>query len=198
MRTHLPVLAEGILVLIVGLWFLAVSRGSPATEKYQSLRETIDRLAALAAKDPAALTKEAEAFAKTHDSLQEIMNLFKRRSQTGKGGWGIGPTPTGRSDDGIEARIENLARKGPLTDQITRDADVLVQMSYRTAAIGEIARFKAPKKESEKEWKECASLLVKEALELAKALAAKDDRAVKEAAGRISASCRNCHGKFRD
>ena len=201
MRSNVRVLTVSTLVLATGLGFLVLLCGSRADEE-KGLRSAIDKMAASATQNPTAMQKEAEVFIKTHDSLEEVMNLFKKRTKEGKGGWGIGATATGQSDDGIEVRVQNLSRRAPSADVLAKDADALVQMSYRIAVIGEIAMVKAPtKKEADKDpkdWKEFATDMVKESLALAKACAAKDPKSVKQAASKLNECCSNCHGKFRD
>ena len=95
MRTH-KVLAVGAAVLAAGLVFLAV--GQAADDK--GPREDVDKLAGVAAKTPADLQKEADAYAKNLDSIEDVMNLMKKRLKNGKGGVGVGqpgecPVPGG-------------------------------------------------------------------------------------------------------
>src|SRR5581483_4818202 len=101
-------------------------------------KENVDKLAALAAKDPAELHKKAAEYAKNVDDLGDVMNLLKKRTKDG-GGVGVGPQPTGKPDDGIEARIQNYGKKAPSKEQLTKDKDALLQMVDRTTAVAEIA-----------------------------------------------------------
>jgi hypothetical protein len=197
MRTH-KVLVAGAAVLTLGLVFLAA--GQAADDK--GPREDVDKLADLAAKNPADLQKQAAAYAKNLDSLEDVMNLMKKRMKNGKGGVGVGPNPTGQMDDGIEARIQNLAKKSPSADVLKKQAADLKQMLYRTKAIGAIALAKAPAKKvgdkDPKDWKQYSEDMIKEADALAKAIDAADPKAVKDAAAKLNSSCTECHGKFRD
>jgi len=195
MRTH-KVLAAGAAVLTLGIVFLA---GSQAADD-KGPREDVERLAALAAKDPADLHKKAEAYAKNLDSLEDVMNLLKKRMKDGKGGFGIGPKPTGQPNDGIEARIQNWGKKAPGAAEL-KDKDALVQMTERTQAIGEIALAKPPKAapgKDPKEWKEYSEEMIKGSADLRKAIEGGDPKAIKDVANKLNASCTNCHGKFRD
>jgi hypothetical protein len=197
MRTH-KVLAAGAAVLALGIVFLAA--GQAADEK--GPREDVDKLAALAAKDPAELHKKAEAYAKNLDALEDVMNLMKKRMKDGKGGVGVGPNPTGAPDDGIEARIQNFGKRSPGAAQLKKDKDDLLQMVDRTTAIAEIALGKTPAKKmgdkDPKDWKEYSEEMIKQSRDLRKAIEAADPKAVKDTASRLNASCTNCHGKFRD
>jgi hypothetical protein len=195
MRTY-KVLVAGTAVLALGLLFLTA--GHAADD--DAAKVEIDKLAALAGKDPAALHKKAEEYAKTLDSLEDVMNTMKKRSA---GGWGVGPKPPApRMDDGIEARIQNLGRRSPKADQLKKEETDLVQMANRVTAIGEIALAKTPKKKEgdkdPKDWKEYCEEMIKQSQALAKAFKAADPMAVKETANKLNASCTNCHGKFRD
>jgi soluble cytochrome b562 len=197
MRTH-KVLAAGAALLAVGLVFL--TGGRAADDK--GPREEVDKLAEVAAKSPADLQKKADAYAKNVDSLEDVMNLLKKRMKDGKGGYGIGPKPTGQADDGIEARIQNYAKKAPPAATLKKEKDDLIQAMNRTKAIAAIAVAKKPtKKEGDKDpkdWKEYSDEMVKQADALSKAIESGDPKAVKDAASRLNGSCTNCHGKFRD
>jgi len=197
MRTH-KVLTAVAAVLALGLVFLA--GGQAADDK--GPREDVDKLADVAGKDPAELHKKAEEYAKNLDSLEDVMNLMKKRMKDGTGGVGFGPKPTGGQDDGIEVRIQNMAKKSPSAAQLKKDKADLLQMINRTSAIAEIARARTPKKKEgdkdPKDWKEYSERMVKEARELAKAIEAADPPAVKKAAANLNSSCTECHGKFRD
>jgi hypothetical protein len=195
MRTH-KVLAAGAAVLTLGIVFLA---GSQAADD-KGPREDVDKLAALAAKDPADLHKKAEAYAKNLDSLEDVMNLLKKRMKNGNGGFGIGPKPTGQPNDGIEARIQNWGKKAPGAAEL-KDKDALVQMTERTQAIGEIALAKPPKAapgKDPKEWREYSEEMIKGSADLRKAIEGGDPKAIKDVANKLNSSCTNCHGKFRD
>jgi soluble cytochrome b562 len=199
MRTH-KVLAAGAAVLALGIVFLAA--GQAADDK--GPREDVDKLAGVAAKSPDDLQKKADAFAKNLDSLEDVMNLFKKRTKDPKnpGGYGIGKVATNAPDDGIEARIQNYGKKSPTGPQLKKDKDDLIEMVNRTKAIAAITIAKTPKKKEgdkdPKDWKEYSEEMVKQADALGKAIEAADPKAVKDAASKLNGSCTNCHGKFRD
>ncbi|HZT82992.1 MAG TPA: cytochrome c [Gemmataceae bacterium] len=197
MRTHtvLTAVAAG---LALGLVFL--TGGRAADDK--GPRQEVDKLAAVAAQNPADLQKKADAYAKDVDSLEDVMNLLKKRKKDGTGGYGIGPTPTGQADDGIEARIQNYAKKAPTAAVLKKEKDDLIQAMHRTRAVAAIAIAKTPKKKEgdkdPKDWKEYSDEMVKQTDALEKAIESGDPKAVKDAASRLNGSCTNCHGKFRD
>jgi soluble cytochrome b562 len=191
------VLAMSSAVLALGLAILDVGRGADDTGP----RAKVDQLAAVAVKDPAALQKQAAAYAKGVE-LAEVKELFKKRLKNGKGGYGIGPIATGAFDDGIEARIQNYAKKAPTADQLKKNQADLEQMVNRVKAVAAITVAKVPTKaapgKDPKEWKELAGQMVAESDALGKAIEAGDPKAVKSAATKLNASCTDCHGKFRD
>jgi soluble cytochrome b562 len=194
MRTR-KVLVAGAAVLTLGIVFLAT--GQAANEATD-----VDKLADVAAKNPAELPKKAAEYAKNVDALEDVMNLMKKRMKNGKGGYGVGPKPTGAQDDGIEVRIQNFGKRSPNAAQLKKDKDALMQMVHRTTAIAEIALAMTPKKKEgdkdPKDWKEYANEMIKQSQALGKAIEAADPKAVKDTANRLNASCTNCHGKFRD
>ncbi len=168
----------------------------------KDVRATIDKLAQTAARDPANLPREAAKAAQSMEEIEEMMNLFRKRTKSGKGGFGVGPTPTGMPDDGIEARLINLGKKPLDKEQIAREAPALLQMAHRTMAIAQVALSKAPvKKEGNKDprdWKEYAGRMIKSTQELTRAIEAQDPADLKKAAAGVNTACTNCHTKFRD
>jgi hypothetical protein len=197
MRTH-KVLVTGATVLTVGIVFLAVGRAADEKEP----RDEVDRLAGMAAKDSPDLRKSAQAYAKDVEDLGDVMNLFKKREKGNKGGYGIGAKPApGDQADGIEARIQNMAKKAPDKDTLKKEKDDLKQAMDRATAIGEIALAKPPEKapgKDPKDWQKLAEDMVKEAKNTRKAIDSGDPKAVKEAAVKLNGTCTDCHGKFRD
>ena len=88
---------------------------------------------------PNKLQKKAEAWVKKDKpELDDVMGLLKKRTKDG-GGFGIGKTATGKADDGIEARIEKIAKSGVSDDDLKNKAD-LVQSMNRAKAIAAIAK----------------------------------------------------------
>ncbi len=164
MRTRVPMLVLGVAALGMALWLLLISSTGRA-EDDKELRATIDKLAQTAVKDPVILSKEAARVAQSLDDILPMMNLLRKRTSSGKGGFGVGPTPTGAPDDGIEARLVNLAKNPLDKDQVAKESPALLQMAHRTLVIAQIALAKAPtKKESgkdPKDWKDYAGQMIK-------------------------------------
>jgi cytochrome c556 len=202
MKTHARVLAVGVVVLGLAGWLLTVpERGSAADEK--EIREKLDKMAEAAEKDPASVRKQAEALAKDIEEVLDVMDFLGKRKKDGSGGWGVGAKPTGEKDDNIEIKIQNMGKGRPMTKEQLggQEGKDLLQLAYRTAAMGEMALALTPKKKlpdkDPKDWKASSENMIKESYELAKAIKAKDGKAVKEVAARLNSSCTDCHGKFK-
>jgi hypothetical protein len=131
--------------------------------------------------------------AKKLESVEEVMDLFKTKK---KGGYPI----TGFKDtEGIESVLRVLGRDGP--KNAAKDAPMVEEMGYVTAAIAEIAHAKAPTKDQgkklRKDWLQWSKDMEEGALELSKAAQGTGASAVKTAAAKVNASCNNCHAVYR-
>lgn len=201
MRTHARVLALCAFALSLGACLLMASNpGQAADDEMAAARKIIDKLTASVTKDPAAARKEAVEIAKTLDTLEHIMYLYKKRDADG---YGVGAKPGEIMPDGIEAKIQNMGRGKPMSAaQLEKEGPALIEMVQRTIAIGEITLAAAPKKKvgekDPKDWKEYTEEMIKSSHELIKAIKAKDGKAVKAVVSQLNSSCNNCHGKFRD
>jgi hypothetical protein len=179
---------------------MASNPGQAADDEMAAARKIIDKLTASVTKDPAAARKEAVEIAKTLDTLEHIMYLYKKRDADG---YGVGAKPGEIMPDGIEAKIQNMGRGKPMSAaQLEKEGPALIEMVQRTIAIGEITLAAAPKKKvgekDPKDWKEYTEEMIKSSHELIKAIKAKDGKAVKAVVSQLNSSCNNCHGKFRD
>jgi hypothetical protein len=197
MTKYAPRAIVGGLTLGLAIWFLAAT-GSAADEE----RATVSKIADLIAKnDMDGAKKEAAALAKKAE-LEDVMQSFKPRLKTNKGGFGIGPKPGAIQPDSIELKIGALAKKAPTAGDLKSQSDALTEMAYRTAAISLYAQEKAPAKKAgakdPKDWKQWSEDLTKSSLELAAAIKKGDAKAINTAAKNANAACNNCHGVFRD
>jgi hypothetical protein len=204
------VLTAGAVVVALGAVLLA--DGAAADEK--DVRVALDKLVTTAAKKPDDLRKEAAKFVadakvagEDTDSFKPVMDLLGRRDPKEKvTGWGVGAKPGAITPDNIDLKLKALVRDKPaLTrEQLAKEAEALVEMAHRTAAVGAVALAAAPKKKlpdkDPKDWKEAAEEMITASQELARAAGGDkpDLEKVKKAAGKLNAACSNCHGKFRD
>src|SRR5882724_8472803 len=86
------------------------------------------------------IAKMAETYAKKADSVEDAMDLFKKKD---KGGIGFGSGP--KETDGIGVKIREVARDTP--KNYAKDAARYEAMGYNAAAIGMIADVMTPKKD---------------------------------------------------
>jgi hypothetical protein len=152
----------------------------------------VDKIAtALKKGDKDGARKLAEAFAKKADSVEEAMDLFKKKD---KGGIGFGSGP--KETDGIEVKIREVARDVP--KNYAKDAKLYEAMGYNAAAIGLIAEVMTPKKDigqkTVKGWKTAIADQQEAAFALAKA---KSGGEVKTAATKLNNACIACHAEWR-
>jgi Cytochrome C' len=189
-----------LLALTVSSLGAAGQRSAPSTTDY---RAAIQKLADAIQKNESGQVKQlAEELAKA-GPLLEVMNTLEKRDPAGKKlVFGVGKKPGGITPDGIEAKIQSLRRKPQPQKLIDRESGALVEMAYRVAAIGEVARLAAPERDQGmkkvKDWLEWSDAMRKSAEELADAAKAKNPTAVKNAAAKLDSSCTNCHGVFRE
>jgi hypothetical protein len=205
MKTQARVLLAGTAVLALSIWFLAAGTG--AADEKKDVRDAVQQVADSIEKGDAAKAKQlADEVAKAHD-LEDVMNLLAKRSPQTSGkkaptAFGVGDKPGAIKPDWIEDKLRYLGRKALPKDQLEKESAALVQMSYRTAAVAEIAKNKPTEKvktaKHKKDWADWLDEMKKSSEELASAAKAKDATAVKNAANKLNSSCNNCHGAFRD
>src|SRR5258707_6194157 len=112
MRLYARVLAASGVVLALGVCLLsAVGPGSAADEKdKKEVTEAVLKLANAVQKgDKDAIKKQTEDLSKSAP-LGTVMELLKLRS---KDGLGVGATPGAITPDGIEAKIQAMAKNAP-------------------------------------------------------------------------------------
>jgi hypothetical protein len=187
-RLHLW-MAGAALAAMGGLAYVAGPGAAGGDEEVVGVVKKI--AAAIKKGDKAGARKVAEAYAKKADSVEDAMDLFKRKD---KGGIGFGAPP--KEKDGIELRIRDSARDVP-TDY-AKNAARYEEMAYNAAAIGLIGEIMTPKKDKGKStvtgWKTANADMQASALALAKAKGAAD---VKTAATKLNNACIACHGEWR-
>jgi hypothetical protein len=202
MRTH-KVLAAGAAVLGLALLFLAP--GHAADDKDKDMRAALDKLVKSGTDKPDDLSKAGADFAKANkidnENIKDVMDFLGKRDDKSPQVWGVGGKPGEIKPDNIEMKIRELAKKQLTKDQVKTEADALVEMANRTAAVAAVARASAPAKalpdKDPKDWKKYSEDMSKMAREFAKAVESKDAKAIKTAANNLNATCSDCHGKFR-
>src|SRR5882762_6035698 len=111
MRKFAIVCAAGC--ALVGLQLL-LGTGAHGALIDEDVKKAIDKIAGLIkAGDDAGAKKEAAALAKKVEELNDVMHGFKKRNvKKGIKGLGYGPKPGEFIPDGIEGKIQDIARDG--------------------------------------------------------------------------------------
>jgi len=116
--------------------------------------------------------------------------------------FGVGKKPGTVQPVGIGAKVQNMGKKALPQTQIDKEAADLAEMSYRVAAIAEVASARVPEKDEpkkkKKDWIEWSGDMKKVALELADAAKSKKPSDIKNSVAKLNSSCNTCHGVFRD
>jgi hypothetical protein len=179
-----------VLAAILGLVY-AASPGSAGDDNKELIAMVKKIAAAIKSGDKSGARAMAEAYAKKADSIEDVMDLFKKKD---KGGIGFGAPP--KETDGIEVKIREVARDVP--KDYTKNAARYEEMGYNTAAIGLIGEIMTPKKDvgtkTIKGWKTANADMQEAAIGLAKAKGAAE---VKTAASKLNNACIACHAEHR-
>jgi Cytochrome C' len=207
MRMYVRVLASTGAVLALGVCLLGVTRigtaadDDEATKKAKAAAESVLKMAdALEKADADAVKKEKATLDKME--LLPIMTGFKKRDAEPVGGIGFGK-PKQYDPDGIEAQIMGLAKKELPDGTLKKQADDIKKAAYISQAIAEASMSKCPvpKKMGDKDpkdWNKWMQDMKDASKALADAAKAGNAKDIKNAAGKLNASCNNCHGIFRD
>ena len=195
-----------VVVLALGVCFLAVARARDETEKEkmqaaQAAEKDVEKLADAVGKADE-LKKQADAIIKKYDEMLPIMWQMK---PVEKGGMQIGKPGT-LEHDSIELGLLKLgSNKGAPTAKDLADKDKakdLQRMTDVVRGIAEITPAYGPKfaknKAEEKAWNDLADGMKKSSDDLSAAIKSGDEKAFKKAANDLNHNCNECHTKFRD
>ncbi len=140
--------------------------------------------------------EKVAAFKKKYEDLASAMRVYKPRA---KGGLGYGEPGTA---DGIEKKLQDLAREALTAARLTKEKAGLIKMGYVNIALGRITHTYAPgrahKGHHPRQWRWHADDLQKAATDLLEAAKKGDARALQAAAAFINKECIGCHRDFRD
>ena len=188
--------------LIVGGLALALGLTTSALAlALQGKKGSLEPLDALAKKAQDATF--AEECKKAADSLEldPVMHSFKPRA---KGGFGIGMKAglVPANQDGIEAYLPTLSKKGLSAADAGKLADPIIAMCNRVLAIAEVSDHLWPESKesskSKKKWLDLNEIMKVGAKDLSEAVSSKNYAGVKKAASKLNSSCTDCHSVFRD
>ena len=196
MRRVAVVWAVAVGLLAAGLFF---GPGSSRADIDPGIKGALTKIAdALEKGDSDTAKKLATALAKKVEELDDIMHGFKLRT---KKGLGVGTKAGVVVPDGIELKLNSIARDGITAKQLEKEGKNLAEAAWMTAAISEVAVAKAPARDAGKKkkakWIEWAEGSRDAAKEFAKAVKDNSVTEVKAAAIKINNNCNSCHMIFR-
>jgi cytochrome c' len=192
-KKYATVLGAG-LALLAGVGLVTLRAADTKTLHADTKKQADD----VGKKDWDALSKEGAAIAKKY-MLDEVMYQFKPRSAKKNPGIGIGETPGVIKPDGIEQKLQNLAKRVSPAD--VKAAKDLKRMAEISAAIASIAVNLPPPASGAKTptaWKKHSKDMFEASKALIKALDTNKPDVIKKAVLNLNASCNDCHSVFRD
>ncbi|HLN28222.1 MAG TPA: cytochrome c [Gemmataceae bacterium] len=201
MQMYSRMLVSGAVLLALGAWSLAANNRGLADDS-AGVSGQVQKVADALGKGDADQAKKLAAEIAKSTETEDFMGLMAlRRAKTKKPVFGVGAKPGAVTPDGIEALIMALSKR-PDKKLIDKNAEALAVLAHRVEAIALVASAKVPEKDEgqkkKKDWLEWSSDMGKSAKELAKAAEAKSLPEVKAAAAKLTSTCNNCHGVFRD
>lgn len=182
----------------LGLALAMLAAGTGLAWQGKDNKKTLEALDALVKKGNGAADAKAAA---GELELEAIMRGFKPRA---KGGFGVGAKAglVAANQDGIEAYLPALQKKGIAKSDEAKMAEPLTQMAHRVVAMAVVSEHKWPESKeaskSKKKWTELNDMMKEGAEALATAVKEKKWADVKKAAGKMNTSCSECHTVFRD
>jgi hypothetical protein len=188
--------AAGAGLLAIGL--IAGTTSGAATD--DATNSAVNGIADMLAKgDKAGAKKAAVELSKKKDfDLDDVMHGFKPRN---KKGIGVGVKAGEAMPDGIEAKIESLARDGITPPLIKKESEALTRAGFVIGAVGQIAIAATPAKDEgtklKKDWVQWAEGMVKASDEFSVAAKSMSAAELKKAATNIKKNCDSCHMVFK-
>jgi hypothetical protein len=188
-----------VLGLLAVAFFGSAGRSRAGIDKKEMDAALAEIAAAIQKGDSATAETKARALAKKIEELDDLMHSFKPRN---KKGLGVGSKPGVVEPDGIEQKLEALAKDGITDQQLAKEGSALNEAAWLTAAIAEVTKYKAPEKDKGKKtkarWGQYTKVMFESAKDLAAAAKSMKADAVKAAAVKLSNNCNTCHMYFRD
>jgi hypothetical protein len=192
-----------MVVLGVGL-LVAVKTGCAADDdkKEKEARDTVVKIAAdLEGNKQDDAVKKARDLAKMLEDVEFAMNVMKPRED---GGLGFGAKPgKDPKEDGIEPKVQALAKDPLSKEELAAQAPDIVKMAYTIAAVSHVAQAKGMPEDAKKgkpaDWKKWSESMSKDALELAELAKAKRTTPAQlhAAAKKLDGTCTKCHDTFK-
>lgn len=179
-------------LLGLGLWSLtAYSADDDDKKEVKEAQDAIVKLMKSMEGNKGDVKAQAAAIKKKFTELEPIMHVYKPRN---KGGIGM---KDGSSIETELGKIGNPKSKLKLTKQkVAELKDDLIKAGRLSRAVAEVTDLYAKPKDAA-EWKKYTQDMRKASDELIEAAKSGEVPAIKKAANNLSASCTDCHSKFR-
>jgi cytochrome c556 len=195
MKKYATVLGAG-LALLAGVGLVALRAADNKTLHADTKKQADE----VGKKDWDDMSKAGAAIAKKY-MLDDVMYQFKPRNAKKNPGIGIGETPGVIKPDGIEQKLQNMAKRVSPAD--VKAAKDLKRMAEISAAIASIAVNLPPPVMGAKNpaaWKKHSKEMFVAAKALSKVLDSPKPKAddIKKAVINLNATCTDCHSIFRD
>src|SRR5262249_47809543 len=125
-----------------------------------------------------------------------------RNVTKGPKGLGVGHKKGVVTPDGIELKLNAIARDGITPGELKKEGEALNVAAWQTAGIAELAALRGPEKDMGKKTKAAWSKFIDDmragSREFAAATKGDSAAAVKTAAIKLNNSCNGCHMVFRN
>jgi hypothetical protein len=186
-------------VVAVSLWTLSSTANPRRVAEDAESNDAVNAIADLLEKNEADAAKKAAAeLAKKAPDVETVMHGFKTRKLKGIG---VGNEPGVVTPDGIELKINALARDGITAAAIKKEGKALTRAGYVIQAIGLYATANAPEKNDGKkkrsDWLDWTEKMVKGSQEFVAAAKGGNAADLKKAASNIKNTCDACHAVFK-
>lgn len=184
-------------LVAVGLWAVGVT-ASPSRALDAESNAIVNGIADMLEKGDAAGAKKAAADAAKKADLEAIMGTMKTRT---KKGIGVGTKAGTIMPDGIEMKINAIARDGITAPNAKKEAEALTRAGYVLQAIGQYTHTNPPEKDAGKKtkaaWLEWSDKMISSSQEFIVAAKGSSAADLKKAAGNLKNSCDGCHALFK-
>src|SRR5437016_4558604 len=128
----------------IGLLTLIIAASNLNAAVDEKTNAAINKIADLLEKGDLAAAKKAATVLAADTDTEDFMNAFKLRS---KKGIGIGPKANEVMPDGIEQKIEAIAKEGITPAALKKDSIALARAGHVMSAVAHVAHAKAPEKD---------------------------------------------------
>jgi hypothetical protein len=185
-------------VVAVGLWAVSLTANTSRAALDAETNDMVNAIADLLEKGDVAGAKKAAAELAKNRDYETVMHGFKPRL---KKGIGVGNKPGAVTPDGIELKINALARDLITAGALNKEREAILRAAYVTQAIAEFAAAKPWEKPQGKKtkaaWIEWSDKMLDQAAAFTAAAKSGSPADLKKAAANIKYSCDGCHLVFK-